>query len=181
MSTASAASGSRLGAWPLLAAFHLKCLPLGDAIARGTPIGPFHSVSNEDHWVDSPVAPGVVLLGDAAGYNDPITGQGLSITLRDARILRDLILAGVREPDGFRPYADERRERMYRLRVTAQFWSVLRAEFGPEAAARRSCALRRVFVEGQQSPLLALHAGPETLPAEAFAPETIAALLSPDP
>ncbi|MBV8868554.1 MAG: FAD-dependent monooxygenase [Acetobacteraceae bacterium] len=165
----------------LLEAFRLRCLPFGNAIAKGTPIGPFHSVSNEDHWVDNPVAPGVVLLGDAAGHNDPITGQGLSITLRDVRILRDLILEGAREPDDFRPYVDDRRERVDRLRVTAQFWSVLHAEFGPEAAARRARALRRAFVEGQLSPIPALFAGPEALPADAFAPATLAALLAPDP
>jgi 2-polyprenyl-6-methoxyphenol hydroxylase-like FAD-dependent oxidoreductase len=164
----------------LLAAFRLKCLPLGDAIAQGTPIGPFHSVSNEDHWVDDPVAPGVVLLGDAAGYNDPITGQGLSITLRDVRLLRDLILDGIRDSDGFRPYADERRERMRRLRVTAQFIATLYAQFGPDAASRRARALRRAFAEGQPSPIIALLAGPEVLPPEAFAPETTAALLAPD-
>ncbi len=166
----------------LLEAFRaLRCLPLGGAIAQGTPIGPFHSVSNEDHWIDSPVAPGLVLLGDAAGYNDPITGQGLSIALRDVRILRDLILEGVRESDGFRSYVDDRRERMHRLRVAAQFWAILHAEFGPEAAARRSRALRRALVEGQPSPIMALFAGPEALPAEAFASETIAALLASDP
>ena len=33
-------------------------------------------------------APGVVLIGDAAGWNDPIIGQGLSIALRDVRMVR---------------------------------------------------------------------------------------------
>lgn len=164
----------------LLAAFRLKCLPLGEAIARGTPIGPFHSVSNEDHWVDQPVVPGVVLLGDAAGYNDPITGQGLSITLRDVRILRDLIVDGVRDPEGLTPYVEERRERMRRLRITAQFWATLHAEFGPDAAARRARALRRALVEGQPSPVMAVFAGPETLPPAAFMPEAIAGLLAPE-
>ena len=164
----------------LLSAFRLKCLPLGDAIAQGTPIGPFHSVSNEDHWVDDPIAAGVVLLGDAAGYNDPITGQGLSITLRDVRILRDLILDGIRDLDGFRPYVEDRRERMRRLRIAARFWATLHAEFGPDAAARRARALRRALVEGQPSPIMAVFAGPETLPAEAYTPETVAALLAPE-
>ncbi|MBV8400869.1 MAG: FAD-dependent monooxygenase [Acetobacteraceae bacterium] len=164
----------------LLAAFRLKCLPLGDAIAQATPIGPFHSVSNEDVWVDSPVAPGVVLLGDAAGFNDPITGQGLAITLRDARILRDLILRGARKPDDFRPYVDERRERMRRLRIAAQFAAVLRVEFGPEAAERRARATRRALAEGWPSPMLASLTGPERLPSEAYAPESLAALLAPE-
>jgi 2-polyprenyl-6-methoxyphenol hydroxylase-like FAD-dependent oxidoreductase len=164
----------------LLAAFRLKCLPLGDAIARGTPIGPLHSVSNEDVWVESPVAPGVVLLGDAAGFNDPITGQGLAITLRDARILRDLILSGARKPDDFRPYVDERRERMRRLRIAAQFAAVLRVEFGPEAAERRARATRRALVEGWPSPIRASLTGPDALPPEAYAPESLSALLAPE-
>jgi 2-polyprenyl-6-methoxyphenol hydroxylase-like FAD-dependent oxidoreductase len=162
----------------LLAAFRLKCLPLGDAIAKGEPIGPFHSVSNEDQWVDNPVAPGVVLLGDAAGFNDPLIGQGLSITLRDVRMLRDLILNGAQDVRDFTPYVEERRERMRRLRVTARFWSVLHVEFGADAASRRARALHRMFAEGQSSPFMAIFAGPETLPAEAFEPRTIAAVLA---
>ncbi len=48
-------------------------------------------------------------IGDAAGHNDPIIGQGLSITYRDVRIVRDLMLEN-RDwtPAIFRPYADER-------------------------------------------------------------------------
>ena len=64
-----------------------------DNIAAFTPIGPVHSYSNEDHWTDQPTVPGVVLIGDAAGHVDPITGQGLSIGLRDVRQVSE-ILAG---------------------------------------------------------------------------------------
>ncbi len=80
----------------LLHAFRLKCMPLGKSIARGEPIGPFHSYSNEDHCVERPIAPGVVLIGDAAGHNNPETGQGLSIAMRDVRIVQEIILAGDR-------------------------------------------------------------------------------------
>jgi flavin-dependent dehydrogenase len=38
-----------------------------------------------------------VLIGDAAGHNDPIIGDGLPIALRDARIVRDLVLDGARD------------------------------------------------------------------------------------
>jgi 2-polyprenyl-6-methoxyphenol hydroxylase-like FAD-dependent oxidoreductase len=57
----------------------LRCLPYAAAIAGVRPIGHFNCFSNEDHWVEDPTAPGVVLVGDAAGHNDPILGQGLSI------------------------------------------------------------------------------------------------------
>jgi 2-polyprenyl-6-methoxyphenol hydroxylase-like FAD-dependent oxidoreductase len=96
----------------LLTAFRMRCLPAGEHIARATPIGPFHSFSNEDHWVERPVAPGVVLIGDAAGHNDPIIGQGTSITLRDVRIVRDILRAGDWREAAFEGYVVERLERM---------------------------------------------------------------------
>ena len=62
-----------------------------------TPAGPCATYPGDDTWTDAPFADGVVLIGDAAGYNDPIIGQGLSIAMRDARIVRDLILDGARD------------------------------------------------------------------------------------
>jgi 2-polyprenyl-6-methoxyphenol hydroxylase-like FAD-dependent oxidoreductase len=128
----------------LLNAFRLKCMPLGESIARGQPIGPFHSYSNEDHWTERPIAPGVVLIGDAAGHNDPIIGQGTSITLRDVRIVQEIILAEDWRPSSFEPYVEERLERMRRLRIAARFSTTLRAEFGPAAVARRARAMQRI-------------------------------------
>jgi 2-polyprenyl-6-methoxyphenol hydroxylase-like FAD-dependent oxidoreductase len=165
----------------LLSAFRLKCLPLGESIARGEPIGPFHSYSNEDHWIERPIAPGVVLIGDAAGHNDPITGQGTSITLRDVRIVAEIVLARDWRSSSFQPYVEERSERMRRLRIAARFAATLRAEFGPAAAARRALAMRRMFVEGWLSPYpAAILAGPEALSAEAYEQHTIDRLLRDD-
>ena len=82
----------------LLAAFAgMRCLPFADGIARARPIGPFNSFSNEDHWIEDPTAPGVVLIGAAAGHNDPILGLGLSIALRDVRLVGEIVLAGERD------------------------------------------------------------------------------------
>lgn len=161
----------------LLAAFRLKYLPLGESIARGKPIGPFHSYSNEDHWIERPIAPGVVLIGDAAGHNDPIIGQGTSITLRDVHMAGEIILAGDWRPSSFQPYIEERLERLRRLRIAARLATALRAEFSPTAAARRARVLRRIRVDGWPSPLPAIFAGPEALPADAYEQETIDALL----
>ena len=157
----------------------LTCLPYAEAIAASTPIGPFNSFSNEDHWIDDPTCPGIVLIGDAAGHNDPIIGQGLSIALRDVRLVSEILIearvAG-REPD-FRPYVEERAERMRRLRITAQVVTTLRVEFGREARERRVRVGKRVAA-GQLAPLRASMMGPERLPAEAFLPETIEKLLA---
>jgi hypothetical protein len=43
----------------------------------------------------------VVLIGDAAGHNDPIIGQGTSITLRDVRIVQEIILSEDWRPSSF--------------------------------------------------------------------------------
>jgi 2-polyprenyl-6-methoxyphenol hydroxylase-like FAD-dependent oxidoreductase len=157
----------------------LSCLPYAEAISASTPVGPFNSFSNEDHWIDDPTLPGIALIGDAAGHNDPIIGQGLSIALRDARlvseILRDAKTTG-REPD-FRPYVEERAERMRRLRITAQVVTTLRVEFGSEARERRARVGKRTAA-GQLAPMPASLIGPERLPAEAFLPETIEKLLA---
>lgn len=40
-----------------------------------------------DRWVDHPYHAGVVLIGDAAAASDPCFGCGLSLTLRDVRVL----------------------------------------------------------------------------------------------
>lgn len=152
-----------------LDAFRLKSVPGSEHLANGTPSGPCNSYGNEDTWIDVPYVPGVVLIGDAAGHNDPIIGQGLSITYRDVRIVRDLMLEDRNwTPGTFRPYAEERRERMRRLRLTASVFSILSSEFGDRARARRLKVreerLRNNFPD--QGP--AAFIGPEMLPAEMF-------------
>ena len=163
----------------VLATFgRLTSLPYAGAIGRSQPIGPFNSFSNEDHWTEDPTAPGIVLIGDAAGHNDPIGGQGLSIALRDVRLVSEIILAGGRDRSAFRDYAAERLERMRRLRIAMRLLSTLRVEFGAAARTRRQVAARRMIVEKMLSPAMAALLGPEALPAEAFEPATIEALLA---
>jgi 2-polyprenyl-6-methoxyphenol hydroxylase-like FAD-dependent oxidoreductase len=157
----------------------LACLPQAGMIAASRPIGPFNSFSNEDHWIDDPTAPGVVLAGDAAGHNDPITGQGLSIALRDVRLLSEIVLDGRRDQAAFRSYVEERAERMRRLRITARLRAKLWAEFGEEARQRRQRAGQRMRVDKAPSPLGAMLLGPDKLPAICFEPSTIDALVAP--
>jgi 2-polyprenyl-6-methoxyphenol hydroxylase-like FAD-dependent oxidoreductase len=163
----------------MLQAYRMNCLPFGEAIAAGTPAGPLNGVSNEDHWIDDPTLPGVVLIGDSAGHNDPITGQGVSITLRDVRLLSDALLLKTGEwtRATFADYVDERRERMRRLRIAARLARRVRSEFGPEARDRRARFFKRT-AEGQLSPYGAVLVGPERLPADAFLQDTFDRLLA---
>ena len=158
------------GPHQFLEAFALKSIPGVEGIVRGRPAGPCNVYPNHDTWIDVPCAPGVVLIGDAAGRNDPITGQGLSITHRDVRLLRDILLSSSNwSGQAFAPYARERAERMRRLRFAAAMTSVREAEFGPEASVRR----HRLHALSLQQPSLmaatfAAFIGPDALPAEAF-------------
>jgi 2-polyprenyl-6-methoxyphenol hydroxylase-like FAD-dependent oxidoreductase len=152
-----------------LDAFRLATVPRSEYLANGTPSGPCNSYGNEDTWTDVPYVPGVVLIGDAAGHNDPIIGQGLSISYRDVRIVRDLMLENRNwTPESFRPYAEERSERMRRLRLTASTFSILSVEFGDHALRRRIKVreerLRNNFPD--LGPVAFV--GPEVLPAEMF-------------
>ncbi len=99
---------------------------------------PCATFPGDDTWTAQPFAEGVVLIGDAAGYNDPIAAQGLSIALRDARSVRDLILAGARQPSDFAAHGAERSERMQRLRLVADVLSVAKAEDAHNRSARRA-------------------------------------------
>lgn len=162
-----------------LDAFKLQSVPRSEYLAAGTPAGPCNSYGNEDSWTDTTFVPGVVLIGDAAGHNDPIIGQGLSITYRDVRVVRDLML-GSREwtCETFRPYAEERAERMRRLRITASSLSILNAEFGPRARERR-LRVRDERSRGNFPDLApAGFLGPEVVPAEMFSEEMLERLRS---
>lgn len=160
--------------------FRFKTVPNSDALADARPAGPCHTTPNQSSWVDDPTGDGFVLVGDAAGYNDPIIGQGLSVSLRDARIVGEILTAGDDWSAGaLAPYADERCERMRRLRFSASFDSVLHAEFGPEATARKLRVLERTAAD----PMFALcraavMVGPEVMPEAAFSDDEWSRLMS---
>jgi 2-polyprenyl-6-methoxyphenol hydroxylase-like FAD-dependent oxidoreductase len=155
----------------LLATFReFTCFPSFGLFDAATPIGPCATLTGEDSWIEEPFSPGIVLIGDAAGYNDPIIGQGLSIALRDVRVVSDLLLSRTDwSPAALRPYAQERVERMRRLRFAAEIRSALSAEFGPAAAERRADFARRSNEDPSlRLPIAAVFLGPEKAPEWAF-------------
>jgi 2-polyprenyl-6-methoxyphenol hydroxylase-like FAD-dependent oxidoreductase len=153
-----------------LEAFRLSSLPDKEMFASGRPAGPCHGYPNADTWIDAPIAPGVVLIGDAAGHNDPTIGQGLSIALRDARLVHETLLGSKQwTTDIFLPYASERLRRMRRLRFTARQFSLLRAEFTEAARDRRQRASQRIAADRDAAlPLLIPAKGPFGLPDHVF-------------
>jgi 2-polyprenyl-6-methoxyphenol hydroxylase-like FAD-dependent oxidoreductase len=162
-----------------LNAFRIACCPDMASVANGRAAGPLFSYFNNDSWIDTPFVEGAVLIGDAAGWNDPIIGQGLSIAYRDVRIVSDILLASDNwSPAVFSSYAEERRERLRRLRFVAEIVSRLDAEFDATALERRTrWIMRSVGNPGVMMHIAAALAGPEALPAEIFTPQYRASVL----
>jgi 2-polyprenyl-6-methoxyphenol hydroxylase-like FAD-dependent oxidoreductase len=154
------------GARNFLAAFRVPSLPFGDALAEARPVGPCHGYPNGDTWIDDPTAPGVVLVGDAAGHNDPTIGRG------SASRCATCGSSPKRSPTArwsAEAYAEERRERMRRLRFVATLVSGFNAEFTDEARRRRQAvAGTPPRGPGQRAAAARSLEGPSALPARAF-------------
>jgi len=89
---------------------------VGESVRAGLPpsmlerskiIGPLASFEGADTWVEHPYQQGLVLIGDAAASSDPSFGQGLSLTLRDVRVLRDSLLSSADWDKAGHVYADQ--------------------------------------------------------------------------
>ncbi|HVM08120.1 MAG TPA: FAD-dependent monooxygenase [Acidimicrobiales bacterium] len=164
-----------------LSQFRTSCFPASEAYADGEAAGPCGGSPMTDSWtVGPPVAPGVVLIGDAAGWNDPIIGQGLSIALRDARMVSEILLSSSDwSPDAFKGFVEERADRMWRLATCAAINTEMRCTFTPEGAERR----RRWRSALLTNPTLLMQVagflmGPEHVPADVFSDEAVAATYS---
>jgi menaquinone-9 beta-reductase len=103
--------------------------------------GPLATFDGAETWVEHPYKNGVVLIGDATASSDPTWGQGLSLTVRDVRVLRDQLLAHEDWDVAGHAYAAEH-DRYYNVIHTVDNWlSELFLAIGPEAEARRAQAL----------------------------------------
>jgi menaquinone-9 beta-reductase len=160
------------GAAQFMAAWTAGCYPLSGLVATGSPAGPCATYPGDDTWTGTPFADGVVLVGDAAGHNDPIVGQGLSIAMRDVRSVRDLIIDGARTPADFTEYGRERSERMRKLRLIADVVSVTFTEDADNRMARRTfVGDRMASMDAEIFPILVgFITGPETVPDDLVHP-----------
>ena len=123
--------------------------------------GPLATFSGAHSWVDHPYRQGVALIGDAAAASDPTHGQGLSKAVRDARVLRDRLLANEDWDEAGHAYAEEH-DIYYGINHTFEAW-VTRLLFatGPEADALRATALP-TWPAGSTTRLEPLYSGPNS-------------------
>jgi len=163
----------------MLDAFRLNCVPNSEALATADPIGPCSYFPGSDSWTDGPVVEGAVLVGDAAGWSDPILGCGLSVAMRDARSVADVLRGDDWSVGAFEGYVAERATRMRRLLLTGQIVTELSCTFTDEGRERRRTFGER-FAEDELVGALRSAAvmGPEHGPDEAFSEATVARALA---
>ncbi|HEY4027064.1 MAG TPA: NAD(P)/FAD-dependent oxidoreductase [Candidatus Dormibacteraeota bacterium] len=166
-----------------LAACRCRTVRQGDVWADARPAGPCGVFGGEDLVTESPVSEGVVLVGDAAGYISPLIGQGMSMALRDVRVLADILRGGDDWSEaGLRGYVAERRERMRRLRAITRLYAAVFADFSPGVAQRRLRVSERMEEDATLAlPFAAVFAGPELVPGADFVDRVRERLLAPAP
>jgi len=126
-------------------------------------IGPLATFDGAAAWTDHPYRAGVALIGDAAGHTDPTWGQGLSLTLRDVRVLRDQLLNHEDWDTAGHAYAEEHDCHFSLVHMVDNWLTEMLFGTGPEAEARRTKALPLIAQDGTRFPDHFL-SGPE-LPA----------------
>jgi len=122
--------------------------------------GPLATFDGAEAWVEHPYRDGVALLGDAAAASDPTWGQGLSLTLRDARVLRDHLLATDDWETAGNAYATEHDAYSDASRIVNLWFTEFYLETGPQADARRARALPLIAEDPSRQPDAA-YSGPD--------------------
>ena len=153
----------------------LTCVPDSECFADLVAAGPVASYPMTDSWTDDPTVDGVVLVGDAAGWSDPTIGQGLSVAMRDVRVVSELLVGdGVWGRATFEPYVHERWERMRRLRITREIMLEAVCDFSDRGRERRRVWRRDLARDPRLLHPVAIQlTGPESAPAEFMTSDAI--------
>jgi menaquinone-9 beta-reductase len=164
-----------------LSSYQLECCPKAGAIASARQAGPLVTFLNNESLTEVPFVEGGVLIGDAAGWTDPIIGCGLSSAYRDARIVSEILLGSSDwSSSAFADYATERRERHRRIKFVSDVTTTLNTNFDHAGRDRRRRFLERAPGDPQVGGLLVANlAGPEAMPAEFYTPAHRGYILGP--
>lgn len=141
-------------------------LPEG-SVDRWESVGPVGFFPNANVVARYPLTRDVVLIGDAAGANDPCQGHGVSLAFHDVRVLRDMIDSGMAWDDLPAAFA-ARRDRYFEvLRQHARWSERITTETGPEIDAIRERIHRARELDPSAGGFAAIFAtGPDHLIAD---------------
>jgi 2-polyprenyl-6-methoxyphenol hydroxylase-like FAD-dependent oxidoreductase len=126
--------------------------PAADYYAAAQSIGPLASFDTSDSWVEHPYKDGVLLVGDAAATTDPTWGQGLSLSLRDARTLRDELSSDSNWPAAADRYARQRHTYFHTCHTVESWLRTLFLDSSPEARALRAKAMPLIAQDPTRMP-----------------------------
>ena len=104
-------------------------------------IGPLATFNGADNWVPHPFNEGVALIGDAAASSDATWGEGLSLVLRDARILTEQLIAYDDWNRAGNIYADEHDKNYDAVHKVENWLSDIFMDISKEGVQRRSKAM----------------------------------------
>lgn len=139
-------------------------LPPG-AFATARAVGPVAFFPGTDIFSDRLTGEGIMLIGDAAGANDPSQGQGLSLALRDVRELSQLLTHSADWQGAIEEFSRRRASWYEPLRAFAEWRGPLTTDTGPDAEAARERADRAAELDFWRHGYGALYGlGPEGLP-----------------
>jgi 2-polyprenyl-6-methoxyphenol hydroxylase-like FAD-dependent oxidoreductase len=114
--------------------------------------GPLASFNAADTWVDNPFREGIVLVGEAAAAIDPSFGSGISLSLRDVRMLRDRLLETSDWWSAAAAYAQDHDRAYSSLHNQHNGARLLFYTPGPKADALRARALPKLASEPSRRP-----------------------------
>ena len=136
-----------------------------DYFEGAVPSGPLATFPGIYEWVEHPYRDGVALVGDAAATSDPTWGQGLSLTVRSVRALRDAFLADDDWDRAGNNFAGEHARYWQTLRTVEGWYTAIFFAKGPEADALRGRVFTRL-AQGSVSLHDCIMSGPDAEPAD---------------
>jgi 2-polyprenyl-6-methoxyphenol hydroxylase-like FAD-dependent oxidoreductase len=113
------------GAERFLRASRLSCIDGVADWSTARPAGPCGTFPGEDSRTECPIRDGVVLIGDAAGYENPLQGQGLAMALQDVCDVSEVLLSAESGETDLTVYAQQRvtRKRLADLGTILEVWT----------------------------------------------------------
>lgn len=123
-----------------------KVAPIfADCYVQAKSLGPLAAFDAGYVWVDHPYRQGVALIGEAAAVSDPSFGQGMSLTLRDAHVLRDALLGDSDWDRAGHEYAKQHDVYFQNIHTVCCWLRSLFQEQGPAADSRRQKAMPKIM------------------------------------
>ncbi|MGD9604444.1 MAG: FAD-dependent oxidoreductase [Gammaproteobacteria bacterium] len=120
--------------------------------AQAYPVGPIATFASDDVWVTHPFKDGVALIGDAAATCDPSFGQGLAMTLRSVRRLRDAMRSHADRDAAGHAYADAHQRDFQAIHRQEDWLREMFLDTSPAAAAQRVRALPGILADPARVP-----------------------------